>query len=159
MALLDPGDRAALALLPDDRKGAAQGFVAGFGPLVTRFRAGAAEEIVAGFGSALCTRDRELLRDPQRTLALGTSMKEALSQGAEGAGWDNVAWAGPWEIDLRAISCPVLLRYGAEDRFCPPQSAEWLRANLPDATLVLRTVEGHLGFMEHTAELLDSLTA
>jgi pimeloyl-ACP methyl ester carboxylesterase len=86
-------------------------------------------------------------------------MKESLRQGSSGAGWDNVAWVGPWELDVRTIDRPVLLWYGEEDRLCPPAHGVWLRDNLPNAELVLRAGEGHLGFLEHTAEMLIALTA
>ena len=84
-------------------------------------------------------------------------MKEALIQGTTGGGWDNVAWVGSWEIDPGTIHCPVHLWYGDEDRFCSPAHGMWLRDNIPDARLVLRKGEGHLGFVEHAAEMFAAL--
>src|SRR5262249_46549692 len=34
---------------------------------------------------------------------------------------------GPWDVDPTTINCPVLLWYGAEDRFCSPTHGVWLR--------------------------------
>lgn len=157
--ILDEGDTAALALLPDDVVGAARGFAAGFEPLVSMFRDASSAEIIAGFHDFFSPHDRALMQDERLAVALGESMKEALRQGASGGGWDNVAWVGPWEIDPTTITRPVLLWYGDEDRFCPPNHGIWLRDNLPDAELFLRSGEGHLGFLEHTSEMLVALTS
>lgn len=156
---LDDNDRTALSLLPHDPVGAARGFAHGFEPLVTMFRDSSPAEIMAGFQDMLSARDRVLMQDDRLASALGESMKEALRHGSSGAGWDNVAWVGPWEIDPATVGCPVLLWYGDEDRFCSPDHGVWLRDNLPDAQLVLRPGEGHLGFMEHTTEMLAALTS
>jgi pimeloyl-ACP methyl ester carboxylesterase len=155
---LDDNDRQALALLPHDVDGAARGFAAGFEPLVSLFRESAVEDVVRAFHDSLSTRDREIVDDTRLATALGTSMKESLRQGASGGGWDNVAWVGPWDIDPATITAPVLLWYGGEDRFCSPAHGAWLRDHVPDARLVLREAEGHLGFMEHTEEMLLALT-
>ena len=159
MQALDDNDRAALALLPADPVAAARGFARGFEPLVSTFREASPAQIAAGFYGMLSARDRELMRDEHLASAVGQSMKEALRQGSSGAGWDNVAWVGQWELDLTTINCPVLLWYGDEDRLCPSEHGVWLRDNLPNADLVLRPGEGHLGYREHTAEMLTALTS
>ncbi|RHW27030.1 hypothetical protein D0Z08_10140 [Nocardioides immobilis] len=115
-------------------------------------------ELASSFENFLSARDRELMSDERLSTAFATSMQEALRQGATGAEWDNVAWVGPWEVDPASLNCPVLLWYGNEDLFVPPGTAEWLRDHIPDAQLVLRCGEGHLGFMEHAAEKLHALT-
>ena len=158
LATLDDNDTHALALLPQDVPGAARGFAEGFEPLVAMFRDATPLEVMAGFASQLSSRDRELLQDDRVARAIGTSMKEAMVQGSTGGGWDNVAWVGPWEIDPTAIRCPVHLWYGDEDRFCAPSHGTWLRDNIPDAHLVLREGEGHLGFVEHAPEIFAALT-
>jgi pimeloyl-ACP methyl ester carboxylesterase len=159
MAALDEGDRAALALLPDDPTGAAAAFAAGFEGFAEMFAKSTPLEVASGFGPMLSARDRQILLETELAVAIGTSMKESLQQGCSGGGWDNVSWVGPWDVDPTTIDCPVLLWYGDEDRFCSPAHGVWLRQNLRHATLTLRAGEGHLGFIEHTAEMLSSLTA
>lgn len=159
LGALDDNDRAALALLPDDPVAAARGFARGFQPLVSTFRDTSPAQIAAGFYAMLSARDRQLMRDDRAASAVGQSMKESLRQGASGAGWDNVAWVGPWELDVTTIQRPVLLWYGDDDRLCRPEHGVWLRDNLPNGELVLRSGEGHLGYREHTAEMLAALTA
>jgi pimeloyl-ACP methyl ester carboxylesterase len=155
--LLDDNDRAAVALLPDEAAAASQ-FGVGFEPFRALGRASDAD-FVAGFKRMSSRRDGEILDQPAYGSALAAAMRAALVQGTSGAGWDNVAWVGPWDVDLGAIHQPVFLWYGDEDTFVAPVNGEWLGQTLPTATLVMRVGEGHLGVMEHTREVLERLTA
>ena len=86
------------------------------------------------------------------------SLREGLRRGVSGCGWDNVAHVGSWEIDVAAIETHVLLWYGDEDLMAPPAHGRWLEEHLPKFSLVVRNAEGHLGILEHLAEMLDALT-
>jgi pimeloyl-ACP methyl ester carboxylesterase len=155
---VDDNDRAAMALLPDDPAAAAAGFAAGFEPLAELVAPGG-PGAAAAFADLLSPRDSQLMQDPRLASALAGTMREGLRQGTSGGGWDNVSWVGPWDVDLSAIRCPVLLWYGSDDRFAPPAHGRWLSGNVPGARLVMREGEGHLGIMEHLGEMLDALTA
>lgn len=154
---LDDGDRQAVALLPDDEAAAAQ-FAAGFEPLRALFT-GSLAQITGGFRQMLSAHDGELLGRPEFATPLAAAMQESLRHGTSGGGWDNVAWVGPWDIDLDAIRRPVHLWYGEDDTMCPPIAGTWLDAHLPTATLVLRAGEGHMGVMEHAREILQTLVS
>lgn len=154
---LDEGDRAAVALLPGDPAGAAAAFAAGFEPLTELLANPEGPGFVSAFANLLSARDSEVLADPRLAAAFEETMREGLSQGTSGGGWDNVAWVGEWDIDLSAVSSPVLLWYGTEDRFAPPEHGLWLSQNLPRARLVMREGEGHFGILEHLGEMLDAL--
>lgn len=155
--VLEANDRAAVALLPD-QAAAASRFAVGF----EQFR-GVGEasdaDFIAGFKRMSGRRDGEVLDQPGYGSALAAAMRAALAQGTSGAGWDNVAWVGPWDVDLGAIQQPVFLWYGDKDTFVAPAHGEWLEQNLPTATLVVRAGEGHLGVMEHAREVLETLKA
>jgi pimeloyl-ACP methyl ester carboxylesterase len=155
--LLDDNDRAAVALLPDSAASAAQ-FAAGFEPLRSLFQAPEAQ-IVAGFRAMLSPHDGELLGRAEFATCLATAMRESLRHGTSGGGWDNLAWVGPWDIDLSAVACPVHLWYGEDDPMCRPEAGTWLAEHLPTSTLVLRPGEGHMGVMEHGREILEALAA
>jgi pimeloyl-ACP methyl ester carboxylesterase len=157
MATLDENDTKAVALLPDRTASAAQ-FGVGFEPLSSLGRASDAE-IVAGFKQMSSRHDGDLLDRPEVASAVAAMMRISLAHGTSGGGWDNVAWVGPWDIDLTAIRQPVFLWYGDDDPFCPPSIAPWLDEHLPTATLVVREGEGHLGVMEHTREILETLVS
>lgn len=156
---LDENDRKAVLMLPGEPDAAAAAFAAGFGPLVELFQAAETSQIWSVFAAGLSPHDLELMRDEQYVTAFVDSMREALRPGTSGGAWDNVSWLGPWDIDLGAVRCPVLLWYGGDDRMAPPAHGQWLADNLVDAHLVVRDGEGHLGLLEHLGEVLDSLTA
>ena len=155
---LDEIDRAALALLPDDPDAAAAGFGAGFEPLVALARE-PGTGVADAFDEMLSPRDRELFKDQAFATSFAAAMREALCQGTSGGGWDNVSWIGPWDFDLGAVRCPVLLWYGTDDRLAPVTHGQWLSENLPQARLVRREGEGHFGIVEHLDEMLGALTA
>jgi pimeloyl-ACP methyl ester carboxylesterase len=155
---LDEGDKAALAMLPDDPDGAAKAFADGFGPIVSLCRDSNAGDIAVAFGEMQSDRDRVVIIDERVASEFGNSMKEGLRPGPHGCGWDNVAWVGPWEIDPSTIHRQVFLWYGDEDRLCAPSHGFWLRDHVPGAEFVLRAGEGHAGLTEHTAEVLTALT-
>jgi pimeloyl-ACP methyl ester carboxylesterase len=158
LAALDDNDRAAVALLPGDPAGAAAAFAAGFDALAELAEPGG-PGIVAAFEQLLSARDGELLREPRLAANFEETMREALRQGGSGGGWDNVSWVGAWDIDLSAITCPVLLWYGTDDRMAPPEHGLWLSQNLSAAELIMREGEGHLGILEHLGDMLQALTA
>ena len=154
---LDAGDQAALALLPGDPEGAARAFGSGFEPLAVLFRTAPAADVARGFDELLSTRDKAIMKDETLSQGFAVGMKEALRTGTTGGGWDNVAWVGPWEIDPSAITHPVFLWYGDEDRFCAPEHGFWLRDHIANSTFVLRKGEGHLGLLEHTTAMFTAL--
>jgi pimeloyl-ACP methyl ester carboxylesterase len=159
LAELDDNDRAAASLLPGNPAAAAAGFAAGFEPLVKPFRTGDMAAITSAFQEAMSARDRELLADLRFAAAFSETMREAVRQGTDGGGWDNVAWIGAWDIDLGAIGCPVLLWYGADDRMASPKHGQWQADHLRDARLIVNAGEGHMGIYDHFGEMLDALTA
>jgi pimeloyl-ACP methyl ester carboxylesterase len=144
-------------VLPGDPAAAAAAFAAGFEPLVELSRMPGSAGLLSAFEGALSSRDRELLNDQRYATAWAATVREGLSQGTSGGGWDNVSWI-EWDIDLRAVRCPVLMWYGTDDRFVPLARGVWLSQQLPDARLVVHEGEGHLGFYEHLGEMLDALT-
>jgi pimeloyl-ACP methyl ester carboxylesterase len=113
--------------------------------------------------AALYKSFEPLLSDSDRRLwsshseHLLADMREAMRQDGVGAGWDNVAWIGAWDVDPTTVKCPVMLWYGTEDRMAQPIHAHWYAANLPDARLTMREGEGHLQPLEHLSEMLAQL--
>jgi pimeloyl-ACP methyl ester carboxylesterase len=50
---------------------------------------------------------------------------------------DNLSWCGTWDIDVTAVTTPVLLAYGLDDQMVPATHGEWLEAKLPHSELQL----------------------
>ncbi len=156
--LLDANDKAAVALLPD-RDAAAARFARGFEPF-RGMLAGPAAQVEAGLRARSIPHDQRVLdRSGGAARAVAVALQASLAHGTTGAGWDNVAWVGPWDIDLDAVRRPVHLWYGGADVRLPPGAGPWLADHLPDATLHLHQDGGHLGVIEHLDEVLETLLA
>ena len=149
---LSEGDIAAAKLLPDDPQAACERFVEGFDlkPALED-----ATSLYRAFEPLLSESDRAIW-DLNKEGIL-SEMREAMSQGVWGCGWDNVAWIGPWDFDPESLECPVLLWYGSEDRMAEPSHAYWLEEHLPDARLTMYEGEGHLLPFVHLEEMLTEL--
>jgi pimeloyl-ACP methyl ester carboxylesterase len=154
--LLDESDRAAIALVGVDDEAAARAFSAGFGPMAGL--PGADDDTIRAAMRGMLPTDGAALALPGVADGLVAVMREGLRQGTEGCGWDNVAWVGPWLLDLGTVRAPTWLWYGAEDPLAPPVHGEWLATQLPGARLVVRPGEGHLGLYTHWDEMSSTLT-
>lgn len=156
---LDENDRLALSYLPDDPERAARQFLSGNQHLFDAMLSVRDDETAPWVDWMWGTSDPELVADPAVRQALFTSFQEALRQGPMAIAWDNVAFVGPWGIDLDDVLSPVHLWYGDKDQMAPASNGEWLAAHLRDAELVVYPGEGHLLPMRHWQEMLHTLTA
>ena len=154
---LDGGDAEGAALAASDPAAAAEAFASTFAPFAAALTTGA--QLAAAFAPMLSERDRRVFSDPVIATAVLHELREAFAQGLLGGGWDNVAWVGPWDIDLDDVRCPVRLWYGDEDLMAPPVFGTWLADHLPDATLHVRKGYGHLAAFEHLPEMLAELVS
>ena len=69
---------------------------------------------------------------------------EGLAPGVEGWWDDGVAHCTPWGFELSAISVPVLLMHGRQDRFVPFGHGQWLAVHIPGVEARLFDHDGHL---------------
>lgn len=154
---LSDGDKEAASRLPADPGAAALGFASGFEDLARMLRKGDDQAVVTALEPLLSTRDRVIMSDALTGATIIASLREGLSKGCLGGGWDNVAWIGSWDFDLSAVQCPVFLWYGADDVMAPLAHGQWLREHLGNATLIVRDSEGHFGHIDHFSEVLEQL--
>ncbi|WP_433656111.1 alpha/beta fold hydrolase [Nocardia sp. CA-128927] len=91
--------------------------------------------------------------------SLGADAQRAGEAGSEGLVDDDVAFVDPWAIDLGAITAPVLLVQGGQDRVVPPSHADWLHRRLPKAQLWSRPADGHVSVLHACADAMDWLRA
>jgi pimeloyl-ACP methyl ester carboxylesterase len=89
--------------------------------------------------------------------SLGADAQLAGGAGPGGLIDDDVAFAGPWGFDLSAVTAPVLLVQGGEDRVIPPAHADRLLPRLRRAELWLRPGDGHVSVLDACAPAMDWL--
>ena len=68
---------------------------------------------------------------------------------------DDLAYVRPWGFDPAAITVPVLLVHGADDRVVPAAHSRWLSENIPGAELRLVRDAGHIAVLEQAPAALD----
>lgn len=77
--------------------------------------------------------------------------------GAVGLIDDDLSAVKPWGCDLAAITAPVLLVHGEDDRMIPATHSKWLAERIPGAELRLSPGDGHISVLSHAADALTWL--
>lgn len=91
--------------------------------------------------------------------ALGGDAETAYAAGADGLIDDDMAFVAPWGFNVAAITAPVLLAQGGEDRIIPPSHATLLLENCHDGELWFRPGDGHISILAACPLALDWLRA
>jgi pimeloyl-ACP methyl ester carboxylesterase len=115
------------------------------------------EQISASLGDLVDEVDRAALTGDFAE-AMARLIRRSLSTGS--AGWldDDLAFVKPWGFDLGAISVPVYVWQGAQDRMVPFAHGEWLAAHIPGARARLFDDEGHVSLVRQLPRILDDLS-
>jgi pimeloyl-ACP methyl ester carboxylesterase len=121
--------------------------------------ASTAAELLAGLGDLISEVDRRTLTG-EFAEYLAASINAAMQHGIWGWFDDDIAFYRDWGFDLRAMSRPVTIWQGGEDRFVPYSHGEWLAANVAGAKGELHPEHGHLSLgVDSYGEILDDLLA
>lgn len=155
---LDENDRLALSFLPDDPDRAAEQFLIGNRELLDAMMSVLDDEQAPWIDWMWGSSDPAVVADPVSRHAVLVSFREALRQGPVPIAWDNVAFVGPWNVDLDDVSCPVDLWYGDRDEMVKQENGAWLRQRLAQAELTVFPGEGHLLPLGHWDEMLRALS-
>ena len=76
----------------------------------------------------------------------------------DGYVFDNLAWGGKWDLDLRDVTAPTLMWYGAMDEQCPPTHGRWYADRIAGSKLVIFPTGGHFDVIDgHWPEVLAGL--
>lgn len=100
--------------------------------------------------------DRGVLDKAALRLGEKESIREAFRQDGLGYLEDIRKLGSPWGFDLRAITTPVQLWYGDQDRVIPPTHSRYLASVIPSALLVACPGEGHLLLWRHLGEIMQA---
>jgi pimeloyl-ACP methyl ester carboxylesterase len=100
-------------------------------------------ELAAALRSLLSPADAAVLKDALADYLVYCN-REGLAPGSQGWWDDSVAESSPWGFELSAISIPVLLMHGRQDKFVPFGHGQWLAARIPGVEARLFDHDGHL---------------
>lgn len=86
-------------------------------------------------------------------------VEPAKAQGPGGLIADDLAYVAPWGFDSAAITRPVLLLHGADDRVVPASHSVWLARHCSTAELWLQSGDGHISVLGAAARALAWVAA
>jgi pimeloyl-ACP methyl ester carboxylesterase len=114
-----------------------------------------AEQMVNAFPSLVSAVDAAAFT-PELAGYLFASGQLGLAPGDEGWWGDGVAHLRPWGFELSAITVPVQLWHGRQDRFVPFQHGQWLASQIPGVDAHLTDEDGHITLMAKRVPLVHA---
>jgi pimeloyl-ACP methyl ester carboxylesterase len=99
--------------------------------------------------------DRKIIGDVALRRIIAQVHAEAVRDSVDGWLDDVMALGSPWGFELSAITSPVLLWHGVDDKLSPASHARWLAEKIPTADLVLDADAAHFGAVEILPDALD----
>jgi len=114
------------------------------------------EDVAEALGDLAPPVDRAALTGELAEVMAATA-RAAGRQGVRGWLDDDLTHIRPWGFDLGAITVPVSIWQGTEDRMVPFAHAQWLAANVAGARAHLVQGEGHLSLLMKMDVILDDL--
>jgi pimeloyl-ACP methyl ester carboxylesterase len=116
------------------------------------------DEVTAALGGLVSEVDRSALIG-ELANSVAATMRRAVSAGI--AGWrdDDLAFVKDWGFDPSAITTPVSIWQGRQDRMVPFTHGQWLAAHIPGARLHLEPDQGHLSLFAQSPRIIDDLEA
>lgn len=117
------------------------------------------DSLLNGLRTQLEAADRRVVENVAIRRQLTRAYAEALRAGP--AGWldDVLAFRADWGFDVGAITSPVRIWHGADDRFSPVSHSHWLARQIPGATIDVRPGTAHFGAVEILPEILSWLAS
>lgn len=122
----------------------------------TEFAGVTPENVIEALGDLISEADRKALAGPMADY-LAESSRYSVSTGI--AGWrdDDLAFTTDWGFDPAAITVPVSVWQGDQDRMVPLAHGQWLAAHLPTAETHLLPGEGHISLISTIDDILATL--
>lgn len=86
-------------------------------------------------------------------------VRPAVLAGPAAAIDDDLSYVAPWGFDPAAVTAPVLVVHGDEDRMVPSSHGRWLADHCPTAELRLYPRDGHVSVLKAMESALEWLRA
>ena len=103
--------------------------------------------------------DAEQMANPAVRIVCYRSEVEAFRQGMLGLAWEARLLCRPWGFPLGAISIPVLLWHGTEDRDTPVSMGQYVADRIMTIRATFCPGEAHLLLFSHWEEILTAMFA
>jgi pimeloyl-ACP methyl ester carboxylesterase len=116
-----------------------------------------ADEIIEEFRSLISDVDAAQLTGEFGD-DFAASLRSAFRHGPWGWFDDDLAFVREWGFDLSAITVPVSVWQGRQDRMVPIAHGEWLAAHIPGARTHLYEDEGHISLARQLPRILEDLS-
>lgn len=117
------------------------------------------EDVAASLGNLVSEVDRAAVSG-EAAAWLADVFRESVRNGIWGWHDDERAFVKPWGFDLAAITVPVAIWQGAQDRMTPFVHGDWLAAHIPGVHPHLLADHGHLSLgVESFGLILEDLLA
>ena len=101
--------------------------------------------------------DQEVMRRPEMKQMFIDDLLRASRSRLHAPIYDLVLFARPWGFSLRDIRVPIRFWHGDADHLVPLDHGEHQARLVPDAELVVRPREGHMGSLDAADEILDTI--
>jgi pimeloyl-ACP methyl ester carboxylesterase len=112
------------------------------------------ESMVVTIESEMAAADRHVVGDRVIRSQLVKTFSEAMRHGPYGWHDDILALRREWGFEFDAITGPVYLWHGTEDRFAPASHSLWLKRRIKGAAITLQPGAAHFTALEVLPELL-----
>ncbi len=116
-----------------------------------------ADQVADGYGNLVSEPDRAALTG-EFAAWQATFLRSSVSSGVWGWYDDDQALSRPWGFDIGAITRPVTIWQGGQDRMVPFAHGEWLASHVGSARARLFPEHGHLSLaVDSMGAILDDL--
>lgn len=112
------------------------------------------EEVAEALGGVVSDVDKAALSGDFAE-HVARSFRRAVLHGVEGWRDDDLAFVMSWGFPLDAISVPVVIWQGGEDKMVPYDHGVWLSGHVRGARSHLHRDEGHLSLIQRIGDILD----
>ena len=103
--------------------------------------------------------DRRVFRRPEMKQMFIEDIVHGARRQAHAPVLDLVLFTRPWGFSLRELRVPIRFWHGDADNIVPLTHAEHMMTLVPDAKLVVRSAESHLGSLDALEEIFTTLLA
>ena len=108
----------------------------------------------------LAETDQAMFADPEYARSWSGMMPEMFAHGVAGYADDRLADGRGWhDFDVAAITCPVVVLHGGNDRFIPVANAHHTAALVPGAALRIFDELGHLSIVREVVGVVHQMLA